>query len=195
MIATGTKKSFQGCSQTTSRRVSPIDREPSVDVTLILPVAKKMTKSQPASFEDLIRELSTYDLSVGELALALREMVLEEAPAAVEKLLRVYALVLWYSLTGRMSDAFVQVVVYTKGVNLMFNRGAELQDPDGVLVGDGKIIRHIKVRRPEDLKNRHLRKFIRAALKHAKSIEKEKELAGRSPKLAARPTAKKRARK
>src|SRR6266481_5013515 len=131
-----------------------------------------MTKSQPASFEDLIRELSTYDLSVGELALALREMVLEEAPASVEKLLRVYALVFWYSLTGRMSDAFVQVVVYTKGVNLMFNRGAELQDPDGVLVGEGKIIRHIKVRQPEDLKNRHLRKFIRAALKHASARAK-----------------------
>jgi hypothetical protein len=144
-----------------------------------------MNKSQLPSFEDLIRELSTYDLSVGELALALREMVLEEAPASVEKLLRVYALVFWYSLTGRMSDAFVQVVVYPKGVNLMFNRGAELPDPDGVLVGEGKIIRHIKVRRPEDLKNRHLRKFIRAALKHAKSVAKESVLAGEKEK---RPT-------
>lgn len=135
-----------------------------------------MTEAIPPS-EELIRELSTYDLSVGELALALREMVLEEAPASVEKLFRVYALVFWYSLTGRMSDAFCQVVVYAKGVNLMFNRGAELDDPDGVLVGEGKIIRHIKVRRPEDLKNRHLRKFIRAALKHARLIQKEKDLA------------------
>jgi len=150
-----------------------------------------MTKSQPPS-EDLIRELSSFDLSVGELALALREMVLKEAPAAVEKVLRVYALVFWYSLTGRMSDAFVQVVTYPKGVNLMFNRGAELEDPDGVLVGEGKIIRHIKVRRPEDLKNRHLRKFIRAALKHAKAAAKEKELAGRSTKPAGRASTKRR---
>ena len=85
-----------------------------------------MTEALPPS-EDLIRELSTFDLSVGELALALREMVLEEAPAAVERVFRVYALVFWYSLTGRMSDAFVQVVIYAKGVNLMFNRGAELE--------------------------------------------------------------------
>ena len=146
-----------------------------------------MPETPPPS-EELIRELSTYDLSVGELALALREMVLEEAPASVEKLFRVYALVFWYSLTGRMTDAFCQVVVYTKGVNLMFNRGAELDDPDGVLVGEGKIIRHIKVRRPEDLKNPHLRKFIRAALKHAKVIAREKELAGRT-KPVARPSA------
>lgn len=144
--------------------------------------------------EDLIRELAAFDLGVGELALALREMVFDEAPSAVEKMIRVYALVFWYSITGKMSDAFVQVVVYPKGVNLMFNRGAELEDPDGVLVGDGKIIRHIKVRRPEDLKNRHLRKFIRAALKHAKVIAKEKELAAQTKKPARTP-AKKRAQK
>jgi hypothetical protein len=132
--------------------------------------------------EELIRLLSRYDLSVGELALALREMVLAEAPGAVEKLLQVYALVFWYSLTGKMTDAFCQIVIYPSGVNLMFNRGAELKDPDGVLVGEGKIIRHIKVRRPEDLKNPNLRKFIRAALKHAKTIAKEKELADRNRK-------------
>ena len=136
-----------------------------------------MTEAPPPS-EELIRMLSRYDLSVGELALALREMVLEEAPAAIERLVQVYALVFWYSLTGKMSDAFVQVVTYTKGVNLMFNRGAELDDPHGVLVGEGKIIRHIKVRTPEDLKNPHLRKFIRAALKHAKSIAEREEARG-----------------
>jgi hypothetical protein len=140
--------------------------------------------------EELIRLLSQFDLAVGELALALREMVLEEAPTAVERLVRVYALVFWYSLTGKMNDAFCQVVVYTKGVNLMFNRGAELKDPDGVLVGDGKIIRHIKVRRAEDLKNPYLRRFIRAALKHAKSISREKELIGRAKPTATAPAKK-----
>ena len=153
-----------------------------------------MTEARPPS-EELIRHLSHYDLSVGELALGLREMLLKEAPAAVEKLFQVYALVFWYSLTGKMSDAFCQVVIYPKGVNLMFNRGAELEDPDGVLVGEGKIIRHIKVRRPEDLKNPHLRKFIRAALRHAKSRAREKEPTGRSTKPAARTSVKRRARK
>lgn len=132
---------------------------------------------------------------MGELALALREMVLEEAPAAVEKLLQVYALVFWYSLTGKMTDAFCQVVIYPRGVNLMFNRGAELKDPDGVLVGEGKIIRHIKVRRPEDLKSPHLRKFIGAALKHAKSIAKEKELTGRTHKQVPRASPRKNPRR
>lgn len=154
-----------------------------------------MTKPPPPPSEELIRLLSQFDLKVGELALELREIVLQQAPAAVEKLFRVYALVFWFSLTGKMGDAFCQVVVYPKGVNLMFNRGAELEDPDGVLVGEGKIIRHIKVRHPEDLNNPYLRKFIRAALKHAKSIAAEKELAGRSTKPAARASVKTRASK
>jgi len=137
-----------------------------------------MPEPPPPPSEELIRLLSDFDLSVGELALVLREMVLKEVPEAVEKLLRVYALVFWYSLSGKMSDAFCQVVIYPKGVNLMFNRGAELDDPDGVLVGEGKIIRHIKVRKPADLKNKYLRSFIRASLKNAKRIEKEKRMAG-----------------
>jgi hypothetical protein len=153
-----------------------------------------MIESRPPS-EELIRELAQFDLTVGELALGLREIVLEEAPGAIEKLFRVYALVFWYSLTGRMADAFVHVVIYPKGVNLMFSRGAELNDPDGVLVGEGKIIRHIKVRRPEDLKNRNLRKFIRAALKHARARAKEKELTAKSSKPTPRPSGKKRAPK
>jgi hypothetical protein len=131
---------------------------------------------------------------VGELALALREKVLKEAPDAIEKVFQVYALVFWYSLTGKMTDAFCQIVIYPKGVNLMFNRGAELNDPEGVLVGEGKIIRHIKVRRPTDLKNPHLRKFIRAALKHARSTVKEREIANRSEKPASNNARRKRIR-
>jgi hypothetical protein len=128
-----------------------------------------MTKAPPPS-EDLIRHLSEFDLKVGELALALREMILEELPAASERIFRAYALVFWYSLSGKMADAFCTIVVNRAHVNLMFNRGAELQDPAGLLVGSGKIIRHLKVKRPEDLKLPHLRKFIRAAIKHSRAI-------------------------
>lgn len=151
------------------------------------------TEIEPPS-EEQIRMLSRYDIKVGELALMLREMVLKEAPEAVEKMLQVYALVFWYSFTGKMSNAFVQVVVYPKGVNLMFNRGAELDDADGVLVGDGKIIRHIKVRKPEDLRNPYLRKFIKAALKHEKARAKERDLIARSNKRSAGASAGRRTR-
>lgn len=40
------------------------------------------------------------------------------------------------------------IAVYRKRANLGFNRGAELEYPDCMLVGEGKIIRHIKVKSP-----------------------------------------------
>ena len=138
-----------------------------------------MTDVPPPS-EELIALLSAYDLKVGELALELREMVLGEAPASVEKVFEGYVLALWYSLTGKYGDAFCHIVLYRGHVNLGFNRGAELADPDTLLLGSGKIIRHLKIERPEDLKRPHLRKFIRAAIKHAKVREREKPLR-RSP--------------
>jgi len=136
----------------------------------------------PAPSEDLIRMLSRYDLKVGQLGLALRAMVLEEAPFASERILQTYALALLYSLTDKWKDTFCHVVVYTKHVNLGFNRGAELDDPDGLLEGSGKIIRHLRVERKEDLKQPHLRRFIRAAIKHAKGMATEKPKARRSAK-------------
>ena len=76
----------------------------------------------------------------------------------------------------------------------MFNRGAELEDPDGVLVGEGKIIRHIKVRRPEDLKSPYLRKFIKAALNHERARAREQELMSRINKRDAGKSTRRRAK-
>jgi hypothetical protein len=134
-----------------------------------------MTESPPPS-EELIGLLSTYDLKVGELALRLREMVLTEAPDAVEKAFAGYVLALWYSFSGKFGDAFCHIAVYRGHVHLGFNRGAELDDPKGLLRGEGKIIRHLKVEQEADLKRPHLRKFIRAAIKHAKSRQRTKLL-------------------
>jgi hypothetical protein len=45
--------------------------------------------------------------------------------------------------------AFGYVDAFTHHVNVGFFRGAELEDPDHLLVGDGKFMRHVKLR-PED---------------------------------------------
>jgi hypothetical protein len=131
----------------------------------------------PPPTEELIRLLSRYDLKVGELALELRSIVLSEASEAVETVFDTYALAILYSLTGKMRDGFCHIVLYTRHVNLGFNRGAELEDPKGLLIGSGKIMRHLKVESPADLKQRHFRDFIRAALRNAKAIAKERAVA------------------
>ena len=122
----------------------------------------------PPPPEELIRCLSRFELSIGEIALALRQMVLEEAPGATEKLFDGYVLAVSYSFSTKWSEGICYVSVHAKHCNLGFNRGAELPDPDGLLVGEGKILRHLKVKTSKDLKQPHVRRFIRAAIKHSK---------------------------
>jgi len=148
-----------------------------------------MNSSRPPS-EELIRRLSKYDLSVGELALQTRDLVLEALPDAVESLFESYALVFWYSLSGRMGDSYCYVAVFSKHVNLGFSRGAELKDSVGLLEGDGKIMRHIKIRTAADLKNPQLRSLVRAAEKNARQVAASKP--ERPPKTKARASSKRR---
>ena len=127
---------------------------------------KKKTEVPPS--EQLIEHLSEYDLAVGELALALRSLVLEEAPGANETIYKGYALSFAFSLTEKWSQFFCYIGVYSRHVDLGFPWGSQLPDPDSILIGSGKRFRHIKIQRPGDLKKAHLRRFIRAAIKHFK---------------------------
>jgi hypothetical protein len=119
----------------------------------------------PPPGNQLLEFLAPYDLKVGGLALALREMVFNEAPEAIERVFRGYAVSLTYSFTRSWAQGFCHIVVYRNHVNLGFNRGAQLVDPRGLLEGSGKMIRHIRVATPDDLTKAYLRRFLRSAIK------------------------------
>jgi hypothetical protein len=53
-------------------------------------------------------------------------------------------------------------------LTLGFSRGSELPDPAGLLQGSGKVHRHVKVRRPDDLDAPALRDLIAAAVTRAR---------------------------
>ncbi|MGA8742557.1 MAG: DUF1801 domain-containing protein [Terracidiphilus sp.] len=97
----------------------------------------------------LLDYLAPYDPRIASLALALREVVLEEAPEAIESLVNGYAVVIGFSFTGKpMKDGFCHVVTHKNCVNLGFNRGALLADAEGILEGSGKLIRHLRIQQP-----------------------------------------------
>jgi hypothetical protein len=116
----------------------------------------------------LLGYLAPYDPHVASLALALRQVVLEEAPEAVESLVNGYAVAIGFSFTGKpMKDGFCHVVTYSTHVNLGFNRGAELPDPARILKGTGKAIRHMTIRSHEDLDSPLIRRYLQAAIEQA----------------------------
>jgi len=116
----------------------------------------------------LLGYLASYDPHVSRLALAVREVVQEEAPEAIESVVKGYAVAIGFSFTGKpLKDGFCHVVTYSSYVNLGFNRGALLPDPNGALAGSGKLIRHITIRNEEELNRPAVRRFLQAAIEQA----------------------------
>ena len=64
-------------------------------------------------------------------------------------------------------DNFVIAAVgnYPRWVSIFLVRGAELEDPDKVLEGTGKGMRHIKLREPKDASRPEVKRMIRQAFK------------------------------
>jgi hypothetical protein len=110
---------------------------------------------------------------VAHLALALRELVLNEANEAVERVYDNHPSAIWFGFAKsgeepKMQDMFCYVAAASSHVNLGFCRGALLPDPDRVLEGDGKKMRHIKFRSERDLERPFVRRYIRVAFEHAR---------------------------
>jgi hypothetical protein len=114
----------------------------------------------------LVGFLSAYERRISDLALALRKILLEEAPESIESIYDAYnAVAIGFSFTGRLKDSFCHIAAYSNHVNLGFNRGASLADSQGILVGAGKSVRHIRIESESDLKHPSLRDYVRAAIR------------------------------
>jgi len=66
--------------------------------------------------------------------------------------------------TACIADAaFAYVNAFTAHVNVGFFRGAELEDPMGLLEGNGKYMRHVKLRPDSDIDAAALVRLIESA--------------------------------
>ncbi len=116
---------------------------------------------------ELLDLLKTYGRGVQELTIALRELVLDEMAPCYEYILEVYIVGLHYGPTPRMKDAICYIGVIKDHVNLGFLHGGELTDPERILEGSGKQMRHIKIRKTSDLLRPAVRAYIREACERA----------------------------
>ena len=65
-------------------------------------------------------------------------------------------------------EGYVYILPYTSWVNLGFYRGADLPDPEGLLEGTGKKLRHAKIRAVTEADNPSIHTLIKAALEERK---------------------------
>jgi hypothetical protein len=96
-----------------------------------------------------------------ELALWVREVVLAAEPELVE---RVYHG--WDGVGFRHPDAGYVCAIYPRDaeVHLLFEHGARLDDPDGLLEGEGAQTRHVAVRAVDHRLAETLRHLVRDAV-------------------------------
>ena len=133
---------------------------------------------------EYLKLLGRYSDTVRKLALATRKMILENAPDAGEFVYEVYTIADHFAFTERPSDAFVFTTTHANWVNLGFNFGAVLADPRGLLRGDGKMIRHVRVAKDADLEQPGVRELVRAAIAEAERPEGKRAKAGTVVKRA-----------
>jgi len=65
--------------------------------------------------------------------------------------------------------SFAGVFAYKQHVSVEFGQGAAITDPHGLLEGSGKGRRHLKLRVPNDVTDKHLDVYLNLALEAARS--------------------------
>lgn len=110
--------------------------------------------------------LTPYSLTIRDLALRTRELVLNAMPEAVEQVNPGYKNIT-YAPGSRMADAILYISPHTSHVNLGFMQGTQLPDSESLLEGTGKLLRHVKIRKVEDVERPALRALLEAALEPA----------------------------
>lgn len=99
----------------------------------------------------------------------LRDFIIGIYPDCNELLYHTHALTTVFSLSDKLSDAFCMIPIYSNHLNLGFNKGTLLEDEDSLLIGTGKLIRHIPVQTVSDYKNSKVKKLVMSAIELAKN--------------------------
>ena len=71
----------------------------------------------------------------------------------------------------KMSEHFCYLAPFKKHLNLGFFYGADLPDPEGLLEGAGKELRHIKIRDAQQLESPAVRELIALASQHLPKLK------------------------
>lgn len=125
-----------------------------------------MTDEKFGSFEDLV-DLANDDLK--PIVLELRSLVLEIDQNACE-VVRLGEKAATYGLGPRkMIEGYCYIMPNRSWVNLGFYQGAHLIDPNTLLEGTGKNLRHVKIHSLEQVCHPAIRSLVVAALSERRS--------------------------
>ena len=95
--------------------------------------------------------------ALAEVAQGLRQLMKKTVPGVGESVNP------WKIPTFDSNGPMCMFMIGKNHVTFVFLRGRSLPDPTGLLEGTGKNLRHVKLRKPEDLREPALKKLIHEA--------------------------------
>ncbi|MCD2425321.1 DUF1801 domain-containing protein [Niabella pedocola] len=116
------------------------------------------------TFEDF---LTLYPLSVQCNARLLRQVILGQLPG-IDEQLDLPAKMIAYSYGPGYADLICVILPSKKGLKLGFNKGPEIQDPDGLLQGTSKTTRYVTIDNSEQIQAPAIARLLTAALEQYK---------------------------
>ena len=130
-------------------------------------MAGKPTAHKRIARRTVAQFLEPYSGAVQAIALRLRQHVFAAAPGALEQV-DVPGKLLGYGYAATYKDTICVIMPLRSAVNLGFPRGAEMDDPRGLLEGTGKRARHVKVKDLKAADAPALKALLKAAVKYVK---------------------------
>jgi hypothetical protein len=122
-----------------------------------------MAKARKTISIELEDFLSGFAPEVRNLALGVRELVLEMEPEAIEQI-DVSAHMLAYGYAKTYTHLICVCILYNDYVNLGLPRGVDMPDPEGLLEGTGKRARHVKIYDLDQLEQPEVVALIQASI-------------------------------
>lgn len=129
-----------------------------------------MVDEKFGSFDDL---LDIAENSLRPIVKELRRLILGVDSTACE-VVRVGDKAATYGIgPKKMSEGYCYIRPYKSWVNLGFYQGAHLSDPEALLEGTGKNLRHLKIRSPEEARHPAVKELIESALSERRDALKK----------------------
>lgn len=127
-----------------------------------------MAKSGTIDFDQIVAQASP---QVEALARGARALILEIMPKAVEVVWSKQNISSYGVGPKKMSEHFCYIAVFKERINLGLYYGADLDDPDRLLEGTGKLLRHVKISSREQLDDPALRTLVEKASTHLPKLK------------------------
>ncbi len=109
------------------------------------------------AFDDVIAQAGP---EIQALARAARQLIADVMPGVTEVPWARQKIAGYGVGPKKMSEHFCYIAPFKNHLNFGFMYGAHLPDPEGLLEGKGANLRHVKIRKAEDLQQPALRQLV-----------------------------------